>query len=58
MSGLLGSMAGSWQIRQAGIDTVLEDVLRRPAIDPPPPPIEELDSMTGLRQLGKLLSRI
>ena len=51
---MFGSMAGSWQIRQAGIDTVLEDVLRRPAIDPPPPPpIEELDSMKGFRQLIK-----
>ena len=43
MSGLLGSMAGSWQILQAGMDTVLDEVLSRPAIEPPPP-IEELSS--------------
>lgn len=41
MSGLLGSMAGSWQMRQAGMDTVLDDVLSLPAIEPPPP-IDEL----------------
>ena len=33
MSWLLGSMAGSWQIRHAGIDSVEEDVDRPPAVD-------------------------
>ena len=57
MRGLLGSMAGSWQIRQAGMDTVLDEVLSRPAIEPPPP-IEELNRRMGGIPLSPFISEV